>query len=143
MRPNRNSKNYKIRGRFLTNEHRKMSAKAAAGIFIVGAKRTPFGSFGGKLSKMTPTGIAIASKGLESKYTAGMNLDLLLRFCLSFRITDACKFQYCMHIFRFFPFLRNSYNCNDFVFISQVVVSKIYVQFHQNQPSNKPRLIQS
>jgi hypothetical protein len=33
-----------------------MSAKAAAGVFIVAAKRTPFGSFGGKLKKLTPTG---------------------------------------------------------------------------------------
>jgi hypothetical protein len=33
-----------------------MSAKAAAGVFIVAAKRTPFGSFGGKLRKLSPTG---------------------------------------------------------------------------------------
>lgn len=54
-----------------------MSAKAAAGVFIVGAKRTPFGAFGGKLSKLTPTGIVIASNLLSILFFDEMNLDLL------------------------------------------------------------------
>lgn len=38
-----------------------MSAVAKSAIFIVGAKRTPFGSFGGKLKKLTATDLAVAS----------------------------------------------------------------------------------
>jgi acetyl-CoA acyltransferase 2 len=34
---------------------------ARAGVFIVGAKRTPFGAFGGKLKGMTSTDLAVHS----------------------------------------------------------------------------------
>ena len=45
------------------------------GVFIVGAKRTPFGAFGGALAKKTPTDLqtvaanaAIAQAGLDAKH---------------------------------------------------------------------------
>lgn len=38
-----------------------MSAAARSAIFIVGAKRTPFGSFGGKLKKVSATDLGVAS----------------------------------------------------------------------------------
>jgi len=48
---------------------------AAKGIFIVGAKRTPFGAFGGKLKAMTGTDLAVhatqaalKSSGLQGQH---------------------------------------------------------------------------
>jgi len=50
-------------------------AQAVKGVFIVGAKRTPFGAFGGALAKKTPTDLqtvaanaAIAQAGLDAKH---------------------------------------------------------------------------
>eukprot|EP00292_Cryptomonas_paramecium_P005410 CAMPEP_0113718024 /NCGR_PEP_ID=MMETSP0038_2-20120614/34925_1 /TAXON_ID=2898 /ORGANISM="Cryptomonas paramecium" /LENGTH=399 /DNA_ID=CAMNT_0000646031 /DNA_START=15 /DNA_END=1214 /DNA_ORIENTATION=+ /assembly_acc=CAM_ASM_000170 len=51
-----------------------MAAKATSGVFIVAAKRTPFGAMGGKLSKLTPTDLgtiatnaAIKQAGIDPK----------------------------------------------------------------------------
>lgn len=52
-----------------------LASKAITGVFIVGAKRTPVGSFGGKLKGLTATDLgviagsaAIKSAGIDPKH---------------------------------------------------------------------------
>ncbi|CAM9365713.1 unnamed protein product [Ectocarpus sp. 12 AP-2014] len=49
---------------------------AASGVFIVGAKRTAFGSFGGSLSRLSATDLAVASSK-ASLASAGIRPDLI------------------------------------------------------------------
>ena len=50
---------------------------AAKGIFIVGAKRTPFGAFGGKLRALTGTDLAVHSTQAALK-NAGLETGALI-----------------------------------------------------------------
>jgi hypothetical protein len=54
-----------------------ISAKATAGVFIVGAKRTPIGTFGGKLKSLTATelGVVAASAALKSAGVDAKHVD--------------------------------------------------------------------
>ena len=69
----------------------KMSAKAASGVFIVAAKRTPFGAFGGRLSKLSPTGTySVTDKFCVSEQ---MNLELLATvFFNRFTLTELIQY---------------------------------------------------
>lgn len=49
---------------------------ARAGVFIVGAKRTPFGAFGGKLKQFTATDLAVHSSK-AALASAGVTPDLI------------------------------------------------------------------
>ncbi|CAN0429707.1 unnamed protein product, partial [Scytosiphon promiscuus] len=49
---------------------------AASGVFIVGAKRTAFGSFGGSLSRLSATELAVVSSK-AALASAGMDPGLI------------------------------------------------------------------
>jgi len=63
-----------------------MAARAATNLFIVGAKRTPFGTFGGTLKGMSATDLAvhatraaIADAGVSAEYVVVVRGRVLLR----------------------------------------------------------------
>ena len=54
-----------------------VGCKASVGVFIVGAKRTPIGSFGGKLKAFTTTdlGVIAASAAMKSANVDPKDVD--------------------------------------------------------------------
>lgn len=57
--------------------HIEVMSVAKAAVFIVGAKRTPFGAFGGKLKHLTGTDLAVHSSkaALANAHLTGSHVD--------------------------------------------------------------------